>query len=685
MNKITPEHLAREAYVYVRQSTPDQLLNNPESRRRQYALVARAHALGWERVIVVDDDLGRSGSGQLRPGFERLLATICAGTAGAVLAIEASRLARNGRDWHTLLEFCAFVNSLIIDEDGIYDPRLINDRLLLGLKGTFSELELSMFRQRSREALRLKAARGDLLLTVAIGYRRGADDRLEQDPDRRIREVLSLMFRKFNEIGSVRQLALWLRQEGIDLPVAVYGPQGRTVQWRPPRYHMVHRLLTNPIYAGAYVFGRTGSRVRFEDRRKVVARGIARRREEWEVLIRDHHDGYISWEEYDRNQKVIAGNANMKGTMVAGSVRKGGGLLVGLLRCGHCGRKLKVLHHARRDTRYICNAEMDYASDKKCIAFSNMRVDAAVAGEVLRAISPLGIEAALQLIADRQRADEERLRQSELALEQARYEVTYARRQYDAVDPDNRLVAGELERRWNERLAAVARLEEQLQSLRNEPPPALRDDERATLLALADDLPRLWNHPAASSETRKRILRAVLHEIIVTVGADRLCLVLHWQGDDHTRLEVAKNRTGQNRWKTDVETVQLIRELARMLPDHSIAPVLNRLGIRSAKGQGWTQLRVRNFRGTHQIAVYRDGERAERHELVLRETASRLGVHKMTVIRLIRDGVLPARQVCVGAPYVIREDDLDRPAVRRALANGRAVSPDPRQERMSFQ
>jgi DNA invertase Pin-like site-specific DNA recombinase len=351
MNRITPEHLARDAYVYVRQSTPDQLLNNPESRRRQYDLVTRARSLGWEKVIVIDDDLGRSGSGQLRPGFERLLAAICAGSAGVVLAIEASRLARNGRDWHTLLEFCAFVNTLIIDEDGVSDPRLINDRLLLGLKGTFSELELSMFRQRSREALRLKAARGELHTTAAIGYRRGADDRLEQDPDRRIHETLSMVFRKFSEIGSVRQLALWLRQEGIDLPVAVYGPQGRAVQWRPPRYHAVHRLLTNPVYAGAYVFGRTGSRVRFEGGRKVVIHGVMRRREEWEVLIRDHHDGYISWEEYDRNQKVIAGNANMKGTMVAGSVRKGGGLLAGLLRCGHCGRKLKVLHHAHRDTR----------------------------------------------------------------------------------------------------------------------------------------------------------------------------------------------------------------------------------------------------------------------------------------------------------------------------------------------
>jgi excisionase family DNA binding protein len=328
---------------------------------------------------------------------------------------------------------------------------------------------------------------------------------------------------------------------------------------------------------------------------------------------------------------------------------------------------------------------MDCASDKKCVGFSNMRIDAAVSAEVLSAISPLALDAALQLIADRERAGTERLRQSELALQQARYEETHARRQYDATDPDNRLVAGELERRWNDRLAAVARLEEQIRNLQNEQPRALHDDERATLLALADDLPQLWNHPAASNETRKRILRAVLEEVVVTAEADRLHLVLHWQGGDHTRLEVAKNRTGQNRWKTDVETVQLVRELARILPDHSIAPLLNRLGIRSAKGQSWTQLRVRNFRGVHQISVYRDGERTQRHELILHEAASLLGVHKMTVVRLIRDGLLPARQACVGAPYVIREDDLDRPALQRALANGRAVSPDPQQEILSFQ
>ena len=336
MNKITPDHLTRSAYVYVRQSTPDQLANNPESRRRQYALADRARVLGWENVIVIDDDLGRSGGGTARPGFERLLAAICTGAAGAVLAIEASRLARNGRDWHTLLEFCTLVNSLIIDEDGVYDPKLINDRLLLGMKGTFSELELSILRQRSQEALRLKAARGDLHTSVAIGYVRSADDRLEIDPDKRVREALHLAFRKFAEFASVRQVSMWLCDEGLKMPIVVYSPAGRMVEWQLPRYNTIHRLLTNPIYAGAYVYGRTGSKVRVEAGRKLITRSVRRPQQEWEVLIRDHHEAYISWEDYENNQRTINGNANMKGGLVPGSVRNGGGLLVGLLRCGHC-------------------------------------------------------------------------------------------------------------------------------------------------------------------------------------------------------------------------------------------------------------------------------------------------------------------------------------------------------------
>jgi excisionase family DNA binding protein len=686
MNKIAPHHLSRSAYVYVRQSKPDQVVNNQESRRRQYALATRARALGWEDVIVIDDDLGQSGGGTARSGFERLLAAICTGAAGAVLAIEASRLARNGRDWHTLLDFCALVNSLIIDEDGVYDPKLVNDRLLLGMKGTFSELELSILRQRCHEALRLKAARGDLHTTVAIGYVRSADDRLEIDPDKRIREALYLAFRKFAEFGSVRQVTIWLCDEGLKMPIIVYGPRGRMVEWQLPRYNTIHRLLTNPIYAGAYVFGRTGSQVRVERGRKLIRRGVRRPQDEWEVLIRDHHEAYISWEQYESNQRTINGNANMKGDMVKGSVRNGGGLLVGLLRCGHCGRKLKVLHNGLRGVaRYLCNDTTVNHGRQSCIAFGNMRIDAAVSAEVLSLIAPLGLEAALQAIADRERDGAQRLRQIELALEQARYEAARSHRQYDAVDPENRLVASDLERRWNERLAEVARLEEEVRRFRENLPAALTENERAEILALGTDVARLWNHPESAVATRKRILRTVLEEIVVTLEPGVLRLKLHWKGGDHTTLEVPKNRPGQHRWKTSATTEQLIRDLARLQPDGSIASLLNRLGISTAKGRTWTQQRVCAFRSDHNIAVYRDGERAERGELILHEAASRLGVSKMTVVRLIKDGILPAKQSCAGAPYVIRETDLDLQQVRLAAKNGRAVSHDPRQQSFDYQ
>jgi excisionase family DNA binding protein len=686
MNKITADHLARAAYVYVRQSTADQLARNPESRRRQYALKQRAEALGWQNVVVIDDDLGRSGGGVARKGFDRLLVAIGAGNAGAVLAIEASRLARNGRDWHTLLEFCALVGCLLIDEDGVYDPRLVNDRLLLGMKGSFSELELSILRQRSQEALRLKASRGDLHTSVAVGYLRSANDRLEMDPDRRVREAIGLVFRKFDEVGSVRQVALWLRQEAIQLPTVTYGPQGRAVEWRLPRYNTVHRMLTNPIYAGAYAFGRTVSQIRIEAGRKVIKQGAQRRPEQWSVLLRDHHAGYITWEQYERNQQLISDNANMKGAMVPGSVRNGGGLLVGLLRCGHCGRKLKVRHNGLRGVaRYFCNdASMNHAMKEKCIAFGNMRIDAAVSAEVLRVISPFAIDAAFAVVADRERAGAERITQLELALEQARYEAARAQRQYDAVEPENRIVVVELERRWNERLRELRRLEEEVRTAREARPAAISEPERAELMELADDLPRAWHHAAATAETRKRILRTVLEEVVVNLDPGHLRLKLHWRGGDHTALDVPRTAHGQHRWKTSAATEQLIRDLARLLPDGSIASVLNRLGMRSAKGHTWTQLRIRNFRAERGIAIYRDGERSERGEVILHEAATHLGVSKMTIIRLIKDGVLPARQSCPGAPYVIKRDDLDRVVTRGIAANRCAVSPDLRQKILMY-
>jgi DNA invertase Pin-like site-specific DNA recombinase len=344
MTKITPEHLARGAYIYVRQSTADQVLNNHESRRRQYGLADRARVLGWNAVEVIDDDLGRSGSGIARPGFEKLLAAICGGRVGVVVSIEASRLARNGRDWHTLLEFCGLVGTLIADEDGVYDPRHPNDRLLLGMKGTMSEMELSLFRQRSLEALKQKARRGELLLTVAIGYVKAPNDRLEKDPDRRVQEAIALVFSKFAVLQTVRQVHLWMRQERLPLPAVEYVAEGRRITWKLPVYNTLHHMLTNPVYAGAYAFGRTGSRVTIEAGRKRIVRGFRKEREAWEVLIPHHHEGYIDWAEFERNQRLISDNANGRSFMSRGSVRRGEALLAGLLRCGHCGRKLHVAY-----------------------------------------------------------------------------------------------------------------------------------------------------------------------------------------------------------------------------------------------------------------------------------------------------------------------------------------------------
>lgn len=684
MTKITPDHVARGAYVYVRQSSADQLRHNHESRRRQYGLTDRARRLGWSDVVVIDDDLGRSGSGVARPGFERLLAAICEGRVGAVLSIEASRLARNGRDWHTLLEFCGLVGTLIVDEDGIYDPRHPNDRLLLGMKGTMSEMELSILRQRSHEALKQKARRGELFLTVAVGYVKVRHDRIEKDPDRRVQEALHLVFRKFAEFQSIRQVHLWLRQERIVLPAVENRVEERQIVWKLPVYNTIHHILTNPIYGGAYAFGRTGSRVTIENGHKRVVRGFKKERGDWEVLLVDHHEGYVSWAEFERNQALIADNANSKGLMVRGAVRRGETLLAGMLRCGHCGRKLHVGYSGTNGDvgRYHCRGAHLNHGGERCISFGSLRVDQAIGSEALRLLQPLGVDAAIKAVEARDAETGEKRRQMELALEQARYEARRARRQYDAVDPDNRLVAAELERRWNEQLLAVRRLEDQLDALDSRGQLPMTPQERAGLMALGADLERTWHHPAATALTRKRILRAVINEIVARVEGDEIDLVIHWQGGDHTNLKVRKNKIGRHRWAVEGETADLIRALSRLMPDKAIAALLNRAGKHTGRGNGWTQSRVCTFRNQHAIAVYREGERAERGELTLEETAAKLAIGKMTVSRLIHAGVIPARQLCKGAPWVIKAADLERASVRAAVAGRgrRPLTPNPDQQ-----
>jgi DNA invertase Pin-like site-specific DNA recombinase len=677
MTKITADHLARGAFVYIRQSTADQLLHNQESRRRQYGLADRAKQLGWATAEIVDDDLGRSGGGITRPGFERLLAAICEGRVGAVFAIEASRLARNGRDWHTLIEFCGLVGTVIVDEDGIYDPRHSNDRLLLGMKGTMSELELSLFRQRSQEALKQKARRGALFLGVAAGYVKTERDRIEKDPDQRVQDALRLVFAKFAELQSVRQVHVWLREEGIALPAACHSTaEGRSIAWRLPLYNTVHNILTNPVYAGAYAFGRTTSKISVEEGRKRVRRGVRRPMAEWDVLLKDQHESYISWAEFETNQRVIANNATGKGSAIArGAARHGELLLAGLLRCGHCGRKMYVAYGGKAG-RYHCEGALVNHGTERCISFGGLRADHAVGMEVLRVLKPLGIDAAVKALDAQAGETSAAKRQLELALQRAHFEAAHARRQYDAVDPTNRLVAGELERRWNDALQVVYRIEREIAVIEARKPVPLGEVERQQLMQLGADLALAWSHPAATSATRKRIVRAALSEIVVRIEAEHIEMILHWQGGDHSALKLKKNGAGKHRWTIPEDTLSLVRELARLMPDRQIARLLNRAGKPTGRGNGWTQARVCSFRSHHGIAVHRESEWAERGEITLEAAAQIMNVSVMTALRMVRHGIIKGRQVCRGAPWVIKAEDA---------ASRRPLTANPAQQSFDFQ
>jgi excisionase family DNA binding protein len=683
MTKISPDHLARSAVVYVRQSTAEQVAHNLESQRRQYGLADRARSLGWQTVEVIDDDLGRSAGGIRRPGFERLLAAICEGRVGAVMSLEASRLARNGRDWHTLLEFCGLVGTIIVDEDGVYDPASPNDRLLLGMKGTMSEMELSIFRQRSIEAMRQKARRGELFLTVAVGYVKAGRDLIEKDADRRVQEAIDLVFRKFSELQSIRQVLVWFRQEQIPLPVLTVGDAAERIVWKAPVYSTMHHILTNPVYAGAYAFGRRSTRVVIENGRKHVMRNI---QSDWMskgILILDHHESYIPWAEFERNQTLIADNANGKRFMSRGAVRRGEALLVGLFRCARCGRKLRV-RYSDGAPRYQCTGAFSHLAAPRCITFSGMRVDRMVAKEVLDRLQPLGVEAALAAIDARSQRRTEKQGQLEFALQQARYEAARAQRQYDAADPDNRLVAGELERRWNERLMVARNLEAELDQISAEQTDALSIADRDRLMMLGHDLAKAWDSVGATPETRKKIIRTVISEIIVDVIDDCLDLIIHWQGGDHTRLQVKKNKFGHTRWVTDDDIVDLVTALARHMPDHAIAMVLNRSGKKTGHGHSWTRGSVCSLRHQNEIPIHRSGERAERGEATINEAAVILNVSTSTVRRLIAEHTLSASQPCKGAPWIIPHAELSRETVRHEAAARRSRRPasDERQENL---
>jgi len=669
--KIQPTHLERPAYVYVRQSTAHQVRNHQESQTRQYGLRDRAKALGFQSVEVIDEDLGRSGSGSdQRPGFDRLVGTVCGGQAGAVLAIEASRLARNNRDWHHLIDLCAMTETLVIDHDGVYDPSQLNDRLLLGLKGTMSEFELNLWRQRAQEALNQMIERGEVLFCPPVGYVRTEDNHIEMSPDRQVQAAIRGVFEKFTELGSARQVLLWYRHNGLRLPSLVSVRGQSQVRWQLPVYNRVHAILTNPMYAGAFVYGRRGTRTKVVEGRARKTAGHALPRDQWRVIIHDHHEAYIDWETFLANQRQLESNLahHHRGGRRNGAAKSGSALLAGLLRCARCGRKLHVCYSGMngRVPRYSCRGAHINHGEGSCISFGGLRPDQRVAETVIEALQPMGVEASLEAWQQHQNQTDEKLQSLQLAKEKAQYEADRVRRQYEAVEPENRLVAAELEQRWEQALAEVQDLQNRLAAV-DQQKTSITDEERQQLMALGEDLHTLWQHPNASADLKKRILRTVLHEIIVDVTDEppEIRMTLHWAGGVHTPLIMPRNRTGQHKRRTDQQVVELVRQLAEVCSDARIAGQLNRLGYQTGAGHRWTEPRVRSLRNRHKIPAY-DPE-AARDRLTLHSAAKGLGVSATVVRRLVHDGTLPAKRPAPGTQWIIERADLQREAVQAAV------------------
>ena len=665
--KITSEHLGRSAVVYVRQSTMSQVMGNLESRRRQYDLAGAAQKAGFIAVTVIDDDLGRSGSGSAhRPGFERLVAMVCSGNVGAVYCIEASRLARNGRDWHHLIDLCALAGALVIDPEGAYDPRLVNDRLLLGLKGTMSEYELSLLRQRGIAARDSKARRGEYRFMLPPGFCWSEAGKVEIDPDEHVVETVRLVFAKFRELGSARQVFLWLRSADLKMPVVRRNIDAYKLIWKAPAYHSVMQILHNPLYAGAYAFGRRAQRTRIVDGRARKVSGFDKPREEWNVLLRDNHPGYISWQDYEANQRLLLENAHMKKNCARKSARGGRALLAGLMRCGRCGRMMRVFYgqakgHAHR---YQCRGDDAHVGAGMCIGIGGLRIDRAVASQILEVVSDRAVEAALFAADQVDRSRQEVAAALERELEAARYEASLAARRYELVDPAKRHVARELEARWNGALERASQLEQKRDDLRaaSATKPTI---DRAQLFKLAHDLPTAWNAPSTDTGTKQRLSHILVQEIVFGLddAANEAVLLIHWTGGRHTEVRVPRVKTGRYPGDIAPSAVDALRELAGHWPDRELAVSLNRMRCKTGDGETWTTVRVRELRERLGLAEYDPGHAGARM-VSLAKAAEQLGICVGSAKSLALRGVLPATQAMKGAQWLVPVEALTSEAVR---------------------
>jgi DNA invertase Pin-like site-specific DNA recombinase len=674
--KIGSSHRGRDAYVYVRQSTPTQMVAHAESLARQYGLRERAVALGWpaHQVVVIDADLGRSGAdATARSGFKELVADVGLGKVGIVLGLEVSRLARNNADWYQLLDLCALTDTLIADADGVYHPSDFNDRLVLGLKGTMSEAELHLIRSRLTAGLKHKAARGELRQGLPVGLDYDADDRVVLTADEAVRAAIGCVFDRFAELGSARQVLTTLREDGVLLPRRRGGHP--RIAWAPATYPAVHDLLTNPAYAGAFVFGRTRTDKRIDEHGRVVSRTRQLPQDQWEVLIPDHHAGFTTWATYEANIARLRGNWRPPRGHGGGAPREGRAVLQGLLRCGKCGRIMQTGYSgpAGNSPRYVCGrAKQLYAAAHGCQSIGGGRLEKTVLEQLFTVLAPAALTATAAALAEADAAYRSRLLVFDTAVERARYDAERARRQYDNVEPENRLVARTLETALEAKLAAVRAAENDLAAQRARRPIVLTDEERAWITTAGADVRGIFDAPTTTTIERKQLIRAVINEIVLTVDAEQRTAHLRiiWQGGADTEVTMAMTKRGGHPRVTDEDTVTLLARLAQHYDDTTIALILAKQHRCTATGLGWTKTRVKAQRVARGIPAHQpstkpggdaDGEpvggAGHDDEVVTAEEAGRrLGVSKFTIYRWLRDGFITGEQLTPAAPWRIRLD-----------------------------
>lgn len=667
--KITTEHLSRKAIIYLRQSSLHQVKHNLESQRLQYALTEHATQLGFQRVEVIDKDLGASaalGSRQ-RPGFQQLLSSVAMGDVGLILSRELSRLSRSDKDWCHLMEVCQVFDTLIGDHDTVYDPKLFDDQLVLGIKGTISVAELGVLKMRLQQGKEAKAKRGELFATVAPGYIRD-EQTIIKDPNLRVQEAIRLVFTKFQQLGSLRQTHRWFIDNKIELPTNRSSGGQFILFWKLPAQTFIPSILHNPIYAGAYVYGRRSVE-------NVFDHGMIRKRQlsicapdKAKVFIKDHHEGYIDWETYLRHQKMIDNNGtNFVPNETIIAVRKGHGLLTSLLRCARCGHKLHVRYWGKQGTtpRYLCHG--DYGSGGRyCIGFGGKASDQCISDEVLKIISPEGVKASLEAIKNIHNNTGTQLQALDRQLQQFEYEEQRAFNQFNQADPNNRLVVDSLEKRWNEKLEQVDQLKSDLRSLQSSRD-CLSEENENKIVALGSNFSCTWNSPACPMPLKKRIIRSLIKEIIVDVNEEKQTLdfIIHWHGGDHSSLTIPRPLSASKAHKTAAEDVDIIKIMAVRYRDEEIAKVLSKLGRKTGKGNRWSKSSV-------QIKRTRLGIKLAKKEnddgiLNAAEAKRYCGISDSTLMRLIKSNVLPANQIVQYAPFEIKKSDLDKDPVLTIL------------------